>query len=188
MDRLSFVDRYSAKYPRAFLNALWFVLDAEGGFKRNGGLVNDSNDRGGLTKYGISSRAFPKLNIAALTLDKAVHIYFARYWRPIRASELPPYTAIIAFDASVQHGYIMAGKMLQEMVGSKVDGIVGRNTIAKAKAAHDLEIATSYIIRRCRFYARIIKRKNSQGKFLEGWFNRMKNINNFIWRCRLTAL
>jgi lysozyme family protein len=40
-----------------------------------GGLVNDKNDRGGLTKYGISQKAFPKVDIRNLTIDGA-KIYF----------------------------------------------------------------------------------------------------------------
>ena len=34
-----------------------------------GGLVNHSRDPGGLTKYGISQRSYPNLDIQSLTLD-----------------------------------------------------------------------------------------------------------------------
>jgi len=44
-----------------------------------GGYVNDPNDPGGETKYGISKRAYPTLDIKNLTLDKAVQIYRRDY-------------------------------------------------------------------------------------------------------------
>ena len=36
-----------------------------------GGLSNHPDDPGGLTKYGISQRSYPTLNIATLTLANA---------------------------------------------------------------------------------------------------------------------
>ena len=38
------------------------IVDAV--LKREGGLVNDADDKGGLTKFGISQRAFPDEDIA----------------------------------------------------------------------------------------------------------------------------
>ncbi len=52
-----------------FEGALKFTLSWKGG------LVNDPNDPGGETKYGISKRAYPELDIANLTLEQAKGIY-----------------------------------------------------------------------------------------------------------------
>ena len=41
-----------------------------------GGYVNNPNDKGGETKYGISKRAYPNLDIKNLTLKKAEEIYY----------------------------------------------------------------------------------------------------------------
>ena len=49
------------------------VVDAV--IKREGGLVNDSSDKGGLTKYGISQRAFPKEDISSINEAKAKKLY-----------------------------------------------------------------------------------------------------------------
>jgi lysozyme family protein len=45
-----------------------------------GGYVDHPDDPGGETKYGISKRSYPEVNIAALTLDKAKAIYREDYW------------------------------------------------------------------------------------------------------------
>ncbi len=51
-----------------------------------GGLSNHRQDPGGLTKYGISQRSYPTLNIAALTLSEAQALYRRDYWNPIMAT------------------------------------------------------------------------------------------------------
>jgi len=48
----------------------------EGGAK----VVNDPNDKGGLTKFGISQRAYPNLDIKNLTLEQAEEIYYNDYF------------------------------------------------------------------------------------------------------------
>ena len=54
---------------------LAFTLSWEGGY------VNNPADPGGETKYGISKRAYPKLDIANLTLEQARDIYYRDYYR-----------------------------------------------------------------------------------------------------------
>ena len=52
-----------------FDKALKFVLKWEGGYS------NDPNDPGGETKYGISKRSYPELDISKLTLEQAKDIF-----------------------------------------------------------------------------------------------------------------
>ncbi len=60
----------------SFDQALKFVLEREGGY------VNDSSDPGGETKFGISKKAYPNLDIRNLTPELAGAIYKADYWGP----------------------------------------------------------------------------------------------------------
>jgi len=53
----------------AFEVALNFVLKWEGGY------VNDPRDSGGETKFGISKKAYPNLDIKNLTQQQAGEIY-----------------------------------------------------------------------------------------------------------------
>lgn len=71
--------------------------------KVEGGYVNDPRDPGGETKYGISRRSYPNLDIARLTREDAVAIYERDFWTPIPA-DLPDALRWMAFDAAVNHG------------------------------------------------------------------------------------
>lgn len=69
-----------------------------------GGYVNDPLDPGGETKYGISKRAYPNLNIANLTLEDAKAIYRRDYWDRCACDTMPWERAICVFDCAVNEG------------------------------------------------------------------------------------
>ena len=80
------------------------------------GYVNSEFDRGGETKFGISKKTYPELDIANLTLEKAKTIYFYDFWKCdlLRLSNIPDKEiAIELFDTSVNMGQEVAGKFLQ---------------------------------------------------------------------------
>jgi lysozyme family protein len=52
-----------------------FKCSIEFVFRREDGYVNDPQDPGGETRYGISKRFHPKVDIKALTKDQASGIY-----------------------------------------------------------------------------------------------------------------
>ena len=103
-----------------------------------GGYSEDPHDRGGKTKYGISQRAYPNEDIAALTLERAKTLYQRDYWRKIRGDELPEEVALPLFDAAVNHGVKTAIRMMQRAVGVRDDGVIGPRTL---EAAHLIEPA-----------------------------------------------
>lgn len=111
-----------------FDRAVSAVLAHEGGY------VNDPKDPGGETKFGISKRAYPKLDIAGLTLPAAVAIYRRDYWDKIRADELPPDVAWVAFDTAVNMGTAQAVRLLQKAANVETDGVIGPKTIEASKA------------------------------------------------------
>ena len=94
-----------------------------------GGLSHHRRDPGGLTKFGISSRAYPQLDIARLTRDQAVSIYRADYWTPIRGDDLPPGLDLLVFDTAVNMGVITAAMLLQDALGVTMDGVIGPITL-----------------------------------------------------------
>ena len=95
-----------------------------------GGYVNDVNDRGGETRYGISKRAYPHIDIANLTLAQAKAIYRNDYWDKAKCSSLPPDLALLVFDAAVNNGVGAAIRWLQRAANVTADGIIGPKTIA----------------------------------------------------------
>ena len=171
----------------AFRNALTFVLSAERGY------VNDPTDRGGETNLGISDKrdgvadgktdvdgdGKPDTRIRDLTVEQAGQIYFRDYWYPAYCPLWPDDVALFVFDSSVQHGAKKAVQLLQEAVGftgKSVDGIAGKNTRAAVESADPDWLMNRLYLRRSRYYADIIKSNPSQGKFLNGWFNRLDNL------------
>ena len=70
-----------------------------------GGYVNDPVDPGGETKYGISKRSYPQVDIKNLTLDGAAEIYERDFWNRMRLSELTSQRiAWKVFDIEVNTG------------------------------------------------------------------------------------
>ncbi|MBX5454740.1 MAG: secretion activator protein [Acidobacteriia bacterium] len=119
----------------AFDAAFAIVVGNEGGYSNNpedpgnwtAGKIGVGELRG--TKFGISAAAFPTLDIAALNLEDAKHIYRSRYWIPISADNLPDLLAILLFDAAVNDGPFRAATFLQAAVGAAEDGLIGPETI-----------------------------------------------------------
>jgi lysozyme family protein len=97
--------------------------------KHEGGYTAGVNDPGGETKYGISKRAYPQLNIGALTLDQAAAIYRRDYWGPAGCESVPPSLRMDLFDMAVNSGVRAAAKCLQRAVGETEDGVIGSRTL-----------------------------------------------------------
>lgn len=81
-----------------FLQAFAVVVGEEGGY------VNDPKDPGGETKFGISKRAYPNLDIPQLTLAQAQEIYRRDYWNALGCDELTWEMALVTFDCAVNQG------------------------------------------------------------------------------------
>ena len=106
------------KFGEKFEKAFAYVIENEGGY------VFDKNDPGGATKYGISQRAYPTLNIKALTLDEAKKIYYCDYWLRGKFEQIPDENvATQVFDFAVNLGIRASTIVLQRALCS--GGIFG---------------------------------------------------------------
>ncbi len=111
----------------------------ETGFEKTigheGGHVNDPEDPGRETKFGISKRSYPDVDIAGLTLSQAKEIYKRDFWdTPGFAGIKDVALAIKVFDLGVNFGTGRVTKFLQEAAnlfeaGLKVDGDLGPKTL-----------------------------------------------------------
>lgn len=125
------------------------VLEAEGY------LSNHADDRGGLTKYGISQNANPDIDVAGLTKDDAISIYKERYWDQIEGIEdMSQAQALVSFDTAVNHGVGYANKLIAE-----TNGDIG-----------------AMLNSRLEYYDQIIANDASQVVFAQGWNNRIENL------------
>lgn len=91
-----------------FGRCIAFVFESEGGY------VNDPNDKGGETKFGISKRSYPNINIADLTRQQAELIYKADYWHASAADSQPWPLCLIVLDTAVLHGVGRAVEWLRK--------------------------------------------------------------------------
>lgn len=97
-----------------------------------GGYVNDVRDAGGETRFGISRRAFPGVDIARLTREAAAAIYRDEYWSKVQADKLPPGLRYAVFDAAVHAGPAQAVRWLQRALEVFEDGRIGTQTMLAA--------------------------------------------------------
>ena len=81
-----------------FDTAFLLVIGVEGGY------VNNPEDPGGETKYGISKRAYPDLDIRNLTLAAAKAIYLRDYWTAHHCDQMEWGKALLVFDCAVNGG------------------------------------------------------------------------------------
>lgn len=116
-----------------FAEALPVILRFEGGAT----ITEDPRDPGGLTKYGISQRAFPTLDIRNLTEADAAAIYRREYWDRAKCDSLPAGLRLVMFDMAVNMGVGKAVLLLQKAVGVAQDGVLGVNTVRAAERLPD---------------------------------------------------
>ncbi|QFS87582.1 MULTISPECIES: glycoside hydrolase family 108 protein [unclassified Marinobacter] len=147
----------------------YFEVAMEHVFHWEGGYVNDPRDPGGETKYGISKRAYPTVDIANLTKAQAREIYRRDYWEACRCGELPGPLALMVFDSAVNQGQGRAKRLLQASLGVKQDGIVGPMTLGAAHEAPLNVVMLQYSVRRALHYVNLSTFKH----FGKGWLSRL---------------
>jgi len=129
-----------------FDKAFQIIIGSEGGY------VNDPRDPGGETKYGITKRDHPTMDIANLTIDDAKNTYLEGYWRPAHCGDLPWPLSLYVFDAAVNQGVGTAIKLLQKSLGTVQDGLMGRNTLTAIAKADQRELCALYLADRALRY------------------------------------
>lgn len=153
-----------------FLECLDIVLKWEGEY------VNDPNDPGGETKYGISKRSFPNEDIKNLTKKRTSEIYYNDYWLKLSCDVFPKYMALCIFDGGVNSGVVQSTKFLQRALHfkeSNVDGIIGKQTLnAIYNRYDDFDLINDYMKERILF----LNKLSTFNRFGEGWIKRVLDI------------
>ena len=128
-----------------------FVLKHEGGY------VNDPKDPGGETKWGISKRAYPNLDIKNLSAEDATRIYSRDYWDVCNCDNLDYPLCTVVFDSGVVDGPVRAIQWL--------------------KASKDI---AGYLLLRKLYYANLVKKNPAEQRFLAGWLNRVGDLQKLV--------
>lgn len=150
-----------------------------------GGYVNDPNDRGGETKFGISKRSYRSIDIKNLTLEEAKAIYYIDFWKTshMNLDKFSEAVAMELFDTGINVGMPTARKMLQRALNLLnrvetrfadlvVDGEIGVNTMRAVSLVDELELLKTLNGLQFMHYYAIEEHDHSQEKFFAGWVKR----------------
>ena len=136
---------------------------------REGGFVNNPNDLGGPTKYGITIKTLSDYrkvectveDVRSLTVDEASTIYESIYAKPFEAwtQHVELYSLIV--DSAVQHGVARVQGWLADIIKTTVDP----NPVYKF-----------FLRKRCQFYGEIITARPANATFAKGWLRRLSEF------------
>lgn len=166
---------------------------------REGGFVNDPDDPGGATNFGVTIHTMRRLgldltgdgavsvaDVRALTRAQAVDIFVRHYFERPRIAELPAALQPSVFDMYVNAG-ANAVSILQRLLRDMgyqiaVDGQIGPQTLTAARDAampDPLALADAYGIARRNYYFRLADARPASRKYARtraggkgGWINR----------------
>ena len=170
-----------APYSLKFAHCILPILYLEGGLRADGGLNDVASDRGGLTKYGVSQRAYPTVDIKNLTIAHAIRLYHRDYWRAMYCEQLDDGVDLLTLDGAINHGSFAMSQVLQRASGAKADGRIGPNTLKAVSSCAPQSLVARLSVNRGRKYARICVNDASQKPNLEGWFNRLTHISEYAF-------
>ena len=153
-----------------FDTAFALLLGHEGDFS------DHPADPGGKTRFGVTEAVAREVgykgDMRELPLDLAKRIYLERYWKPVRADDLPPGIRYAAFDAAVNSGPAQATRWLQRALGVTADGIIGPKTLAAAYAQDMNALRLRMLAQRLRFMTNLA----NWPAFSRGWARRIADL------------
>lgn len=147
----------------------WFDQCFDKLISHEGGYVNHPTDPGGETNYGISKRAYPSLDIKALTLADAKAIYKRDYWDRAQCDQLPSQLSYLVFDAAVNSGIGQSIRFLQRAVGVADDGSIGPITLSAAKRMDTESLCARFLGQRLEFMTKL----STWDVYGKGWTRRV---------------
>lgn len=176
---------------------------AEDIVRREGGYVNDPDDPGGATNFGVTIHTMRRLgldldgdgvigvaDVRRLTRNQAVEIFLRHYFEKPLIAELPRVLQASVFDMYVNAG-ANAVKILQRLMCDMgfdvaVDGALGPQTLAAVRAAFHASpdhLADAYGIARRNYYFRLADRRAASRKYARaraggkgGWIKRAEEF------------
>lgn len=151
----------------SFDDAFTALLGNEGGY------VDNPNDPGGATMWGITERVARAHGYTGamqdLPQDFAKQIAKACYWDPFQCDQFDPRIGFQVFDAAYNGGH--PAEWLQQAAGVSADGIIGAQTVGAVRAADPMKIVMRFDAYRLQYLGSL----NAWPSFGHGWANRIAN-------------
>lgn len=157
-----------------FARSLALVLAHEGGYS------NHPKDPGSHTNKGITIATFRKWvkrngtveDLKNISNADVAKIYRKHYWDQVRGDDLPSGVDYAVFDYAVNSGPRRAIKALQSVIGAKVDGIIGPETMGQVSAMGAATIVGKLCDERMAF----LQRLEIWPTFKNGWTSRVAGV------------
>ena len=163
-----------------------------------GGYVNDPDDLGGETYKGIARNShgsqlgwtlidqfkikpdFPySLDTNPKLQNLVEQFYLNNFWTPLNAEQIQNQTsADSVFDFAVNSGLSNSARLVQSIVGTKIDGIIGEITLNKINSMDFAHFQSSLTVAKMEYYMNIIRKRPTSKKFLLGWISRSLSFND----------
>lgn len=159
-----------------FDKSFHWLMEHEGGFCDDTAL----GDKGGMTTWGVThidwakwiGRPPSRAEMKALTQDDVKPLYKKFYWDVLNCTLLPSGLDYCLFDYGVNSGVYRAAKVVQRLVGTTQDGIVGPKTLAAIANHNAKDLAVAVCKERLGFLRRLRIFKN----FGRGWTRRVNEV------------
>ena len=153
-----------------FDDCLAFTLKSEGGFSDN------PADPGGATNFGVTlstlqaylKRPCTVNDVRNITPETVKGVYQMYYWDRMNCDNLPHGIDLMVFDFGVNTGCVRSVKILQDVVGSSVDGQMGPYTLHATQASPLI----GTILHLAESQAAYYKSLSTFSTFGKGWLNR----------------
>lgn len=147
--------------------------------RREGGFVNDPNDRGGATNWGITQSTLAEWRdhpvsvdeVRKLSRDEAREIYRKVYFESAGIGDLPTELQAQAFDINVNGGLKPILARLTSYFGATLAEIV---EFLGPKTANIMLAAS-----RVEYYRQITNNRPANKTFLLGWLNRASEFTEW---------
>lgn len=148
------------QYDKNFETVMNYVFRSEGGFS------DRKNDLGGRTDKGVTQATYnawrkkkglaPK-DVKGISKDEAKQLYYEEFWVPTGASKVKDLReGYLLFDTALNSGPYTAKKLYEKSNGNIYQFLKDRKS----------------------YYDNLIKQRPNQAENRQGWYNRLKDIEN----------
>ena len=187
-------------YPRAnyhckeefdYINKSKFNSIIDKNLEHEGGYVNDKNDRGGETKYGITKPFMEEYKYALpggkakpikdLTVEDAKLLYKAMWDRYNLGYIRDKNLAYVMYDYMINSYAGTAAKRIQEILNTrgaalKVDGQIGEKSLNAIHNCDPKWLIDEVLKNRQYYHQQDVYKNPKQVKYYAGWMNRLNKI------------
>lgn len=169
-----------------------FSITLQKTLAHEGNYVNDPDDLGKETYKGISRAShadwkgwpvidtykkkfdFPHMLDNDIELQKQVELFFLyEFWLPLKADQIQyQTTADSIFDFAVNVGIKTTIQLAQSIIGTKVDGIIGDQTLKTLNSLDFGYFQPAFTVGKISHYIGCIQKRPTNKKYLYGWITR----------------